>query len=404
MRVVIGSCVALCVSGLSSPAIAQTLTFQQALDRARSRAPEILAAAARIDEARARLLGASLRFRENPTIDLDVGPRTGNGRSSFDYSAAVGQAFEPGSRRQARIAGATAGIEGETASADEVARLVARDVAMSYVRAMGADERLRLLTDVEAVAEQLRVATARRYEAGDVAALDVNLTRVAAARARADRLRAEADRGDAMRPLRIALGFAADAPLALDRALDRSPAPRAVLTSALATAPAIRRADADIAAARADQALGAAMRRPSLAGRLSLSREQDDHIVLGGLSLTLPASDSGQAVRAEADARLRRITQERDVVLRTLQVNVLAGLATYMQRRAAADALRDTAVPAAADNEQLGSRSLEAGQLNLMEFLLVRQDATAARLAYVDALTEAAVAAIEVDAAAGVLR
>jgi outer membrane protein TolC len=39
-----------------------------------------------------------------------------------------------------------------------------------------------------------------------------------------------------------------------------------------------------------------------------------------------------------------------------------------------------------------------------MELLLVRQDATAARQAYVDALTDAAVAAIEVDAAAGVLR
>ena len=404
MRVVIGTCVALCVSGLCSPAVAQTLTFQQALDQARSRAPEILAAVARIDEARARLLGASLRFRENPTVDLDLGPRTGAGRTSFDYSASVGQAFEPASRRQARIAGANAGIEGESASAEEAARLVVRDVAMAYVRAMGADERLRLLADVEAVAEQLRAATERRYQAGDVAALDVNLTRVAAARARADRLRAEADRGDAVRPLRTALGLDADAPLALDRALDRAPAPRSVLTGALTTAPAIRRADAEIAAARAEQALGAAMRRPSFAGRVSVGREQDDHIVLGGLSLTFPTFDSGQAIRAEADARLRRVTQEREAALRALQVNVLAGLAAYTQRRAAADALRDAALPAAADNEQLGSRSLEAGQLNLMEFLLVRQDATAARLAYVDALTEAAVAAIEVDAAAGVLR
>jgi cobalt-zinc-cadmium efflux system outer membrane protein len=404
MRAAIGTCVALSVLGLCPATTAQTLTFQQALDQARARAPEILASIARVDEARARLLGASLRFRENPSVDLDVGPRTGAGRTSFDYSAAVGQAFEPAGRRRARVAGATAEVDGESASADEVARLLVRDVAIAYARAVGADERLRLLAGVEAVAAQLSAATDRRYQAGDVAALDVNLTKIAAARARADRLRAEAERGDAVRPLRTALGLEADAPLSLEPALDRSPAPRPVLLAAIDRAPAVRRADADVAAAKAEQALGAALRRPSLAGRLSLSREQDDHIVLGGLSLTLPAFDSGQAVRAEADARLRRVTQEREAAVRALQVNVLAGLATYAQRRAAADALRDAALPAATDNEQLASRSLEAGQLNLMEFLLVRQDVTAARLAYVDALTEAAVAAIEVDAVAGVLR
>jgi cobalt-zinc-cadmium efflux system outer membrane protein len=404
MRVAIGTCVALSVLGLCPAATAQTLTFQQAIDQARSRAPEILASVARIDEARARLLGASLRFRENPTLDLDVGPRTGAGRSSLDYSAAVGQAFEPPGRRRARIASATATVDGESASADEVSRILVRDVAIAYVRAVGAGERVRLLAEVEAAAAQLSAATDRRYQAGDVAALDVNLTRIAAARARADRLRAEAELGDAGRPLRTALGLAADTPLALERVLDRAPAPRAVLVAAIERAPAVRRAEADVAAAQAEQALGAALRRPGLAGRLSLSREQDDHIVVGGLSLTLPVFDSGQSVRAEADARLRRATQEREAAVRALEVNVLAGLATYTQRQAAADALRDAALPAATDNEQLAARSLEAGQLNLMELLLVRQDATAARLAYVDALTEAAVAAIEVDAAAGVLR
>src|SRR5690348_11229999 len=157
MRVAIGTCVALSVLGLVPAATAQTLTFQQALDQARARAPEILASVARIDEARARLLGASLRVGENPTVDLDVGPRTGLGRTSFDYSAAVGQAFEPPGKRRARIAGATAGVEGESASADEVARLLVRDVAIAYARAVGADERLRLLTDAEAVAAQLSV-------------------------------------------------------------------------------------------------------------------------------------------------------------------------------------------------------------------------------------------------------
>ena len=66
--------------------------------------------------------------------------------------------------------------------------------------------------------------------------------------------------------------------------------------------------------------------------------------------------------------------------------------------------VRDVALPAARDNESLASRSFEAGEINLLNLLLVRQDVTATRLAFIDALTDAAMAAVEIDARAGVLR
>src|SRR3954447_8248398 len=52
-----------------------TLTLEQALDRARQHAPVILSAKGRIEEARGRLAGALVRFRDNPLIELDAGPR-----------------------------------------------------------------------------------------------------------------------------------------------------------------------------------------------------------------------------------------------------------------------------------------------------------------------------------------
>jgi hypothetical protein len=43
-----------------------SLTYEQALERARTRAPLILAAHDRIEEARGRLLGAKVLLRDNP--------------------------------------------------------------------------------------------------------------------------------------------------------------------------------------------------------------------------------------------------------------------------------------------------------------------------------------------------
>jgi len=392
------------VLGAAQPVAAQALTLTDAIALARARAPEAIAALAHVDEARARLLGATTRFRDNPVLDFDLGPRNGRGQQTWDYLVAFGQVFETGGQRQARIAAAEADIAATRASADETARLIAREVAIAYTRAAAVGERIRLLTAAESVADELKAATERRYQVGDVAALELNLTTIAAARARAERARAEGERDDALRPLRVVLGLEARSEIALSDGVDRVPAPENVLIAAISQIPAIRRADAELAQARADFNLGRGMSRPDLAPRLSFSREQDDHILLGGLSITLPVFEHGQARAAEADARIRRLTQERTATLRALEVQVTSGLAAYIRKRGAADELRDRALPAAGDNEALAARSLEAGEINLLDFLLVRQDVLATRLAYVDAQLDAALAEIDVEATAGVLR
>jgi len=392
------------VLGMAQPAPAQSLTLSEAIARARARAPEAVAALARVDEARARLLGATTRFRDNPVLDFDLGPRNGGGQQTWDYAVGFGQRFETGGQRGARIAAAEADIVATQATADETARLITREVAFAYVRVAAASERIRLLTAAESVADTLRTATERRYQLGDVAALDLNLTTIAAARARAERARAEGERDDALRPLRTLLGLEARGSIALADGIDRQPAAETVLLAALVQSPVIRRTDAALAQARAEFTLGHGMSRPDVAPRLSFSREQDDHILLGGLSITLPLFDRGQATSAEADARIRRLTQERAATLRALELEVIGGLSAYARKQSAVEELRDRALPAVADNESLATRSLEAGEINLLNFLLVRQDVLATRLAYVEAQLDAALAAIDVDATAGVLR
>jgi len=133
------------LSGSSSASGQTSLTFEDAVQRARVRAPEILAAAARIDEARGRVVGASIRWRDNPMLEVDAGPRIGSGQRSADLAAAFGQTFETGGQRDARILAAQSDVSREQALSEETARQIVSAVAVSYLRAVGLQERVRLL-------------------------------------------------------------------------------------------------------------------------------------------------------------------------------------------------------------------------------------------------------------------
>ena len=207
MRVFCGAvCIAL---GVAATVSAQpvSLTLSETLDRARQQSPSVLIALARIDESRARLVGASLRFPENPALDVAGGPRRTGSGTTVDFEVGFSQRFQTGGQHDARVAGAEAGIESTAAEADDARRQVMAAAARLYVRLTHAQARLALFDSSEQVAsEVVRVATVR-YEAGDIAILDVNLGRATLARARSARTAADADRRIASADLRRLIGM-----------------------------------------------------------------------------------------------------------------------------------------------------------------------------------------------------
>jgi cobalt-zinc-cadmium efflux system outer membrane protein len=94
-------------SAASSLAQAQNvLTLDQALNRARLKAPALLSAKARIEEAQGRLKGASILLQSNPAIEGAAGPRFSDQGRTIDGDISISQDFEAIGRRSARIAGA----------------------------------------------------------------------------------------------------------------------------------------------------------------------------------------------------------------------------------------------------------------------------------------------------------
>jgi cobalt-zinc-cadmium efflux system outer membrane protein len=66
--------------------------------------------------------------------------------------------------------------------------------------------------------------------------------------------------------------------------------------------------------------------------------------------------------------------------------------------------LEADAVAGLDENERLTTRSFEVGQLGLPELLLIRREILETRFQHLDALLEAALARVNLDASAAILR
>ena len=396
-------CALAALYGHAAAAQGRSLTLAEVLARAREQAPEVIDARLALDEARGRLAGAALRQQSNPQIDAALGSRSGSDRRTTDFELGLGQAFEPGSRRSARVAGANAAIAIAAANIDEVTRAVQRDAAVAYYRALHEHERIQLLSAAHDLAARVHATADRRYKAGDIAVLDVNVARASLARVKADREGAEASRARALGELRRLLRLEDLAGVQGSLAVS-GPADLNAALQAAALRPELRALAAAAQEAESEVQLGVSLAKPDYGVAVRYAREGGDQIVLGGMTVTLPVFSKGQEQRAAGSARAARRRTELEAATARVLMDVRAAHETYVRRLSAVRVLETEAIPGLDENEQLTTRSFEVGQLGLPELLLIRREILDTRFQYLDALLEAALARIELDASAAILR
>ncbi len=397
--------VLVCLVQAKAGAQSLSLSLEESLARARQQSPQVLVARARIAEARGRLAGARVRLRDNPSIDLGTGPRTTETGMLTDLDVGFVQSFETGGQRAARIAGAEAGVARETAVAADAMRGALRSVALAHLRTLYAQQRIELLRGAESVAAEVVTVADRRYQAGDIAVLDVNIAKVASARARAARLAAEGERVVSAGELQRLLGFAPGTPVVAGGSLRlQRPADLEGLLVAVASRPDLRAVEADIRDAEADVRLGRATARPDVGLGARFKREEGHRAVLGELTIALPVFSQGQELRATGSARASRLRLQLEAMRASVESEVRTLYAAYRAREGALSAFEQDAMPGIEENEALARRSFEVGQINLAELLLIRREIVETRLEFLNRLLEVAESVIEQDAAAGVLQ
>jgi cobalt-zinc-cadmium efflux system outer membrane protein len=283
-------------------------------------------------------------------------------------------------------------------------RLLLRDVAAAFLKVLRGEEWLRITTAVEGVAAELARAAERRYRAGELPVLDSNAAFVAHARAQAEQAAAEAERREALGQLRALLGIDPSEPLKLEGDLRHRREP--VLSELLAAA--AERADIKVLRfslrqAEAELRLGAAGAWPELGLGVQYRREAQDDVVLATVSLSVPIFERGQGLRATASARIRRLRLELEAAERASRTEIQTAFEVFRAQVQGAQML-ERAIPKLDENDALALRAYSAGQIGLSELLLRRQQVLDARAAYLNQLFAAALAAIEAQARAGVLR
>lgn len=381
------------------------LTLEQALSRARLRAPILLSARERIEEARARLRGSSILQQTNPMVEGTLGPRFSDPSNFTAADVSVSQDFEAFGRRSARIAGAQAGLSREIAASHETARQLLRDVATSFAKALAASERLKALAAGDQLASAFLDTAQRRFQAGDIPVLEVNLAKNSAARTRAALLSGRAELADALGELRLSLGIPTAEELSVSGDL-RNPGKydlNALILSA-ENRPDIRVLESELQQALSDARLGNSFKSPDFGVIGRYQRDQGDNIAQAGVRISIPVFSRGQELTGTANARANRIRAELEASKTAIRNEVRSAFEVYTHRSEAAQELEQRALPSLDENETLARRSYEEGELGLAELLLIRKETLETRLLYVNTLLDAFIAGVDLQSKAGFLK
>ncbi len=371
-----------------------------AIARARERAPESVAALARIGQARARRTGASVLFTQNPEVQIGAGPRFGNERT-LNVQAQLTQQLEP-TRRGARIRVADAEVAHAQALTEAELRVMSYEVANVFFEARYADLAVEVAQRNQDVATRAAEAAGRRRKAGDITDLDVNLAKIALGRARSALAAAQSERADAVGRLGALIGALPDDTITL--AGDLKPAALTLdsLRAGVATRADVRAVDAESRVAKAEGSLARANGRPDLGVWFGYQLDEGDAIVLGGLSLTLPFWNRAQGDKAAARAKLRQSELERAAVVTSASRQIVDAFEAYTRAREAVDVFERDVLPTLTDSEKLLERSIETGQIAVNDYLVARGEILSGRREHLERQLQLAKAAAAARFVAGV--
>ena len=415
MPTIRSSCGLVCAISLAAvaPAVAQAatepqkfdLTMDKALALARTGSPAIVAAKAHIREARARVVGASVALPANPTLELGGGPRVGPAGTRPELDVGIEQVFELGGQRKARIDAANAGVAHASATTDDVARRALSEVAEAFLQARYLAERLSIAERSAQLAVEVLDVAKRRRDAGDVGVLDVNLATLALARCRAGVQNVEASQARALGKLRLLLGLPPGASVTVRGPLhDRRRHSLDSLLTRISERADLRALTAAIRQSEARARLGEARSWPDLGVRLGYAREEQADVAMVAFTLTLPFFDRGQGLEATARARGAALRTKRGVSETAVRSAVRTAFDVYRRLLGAVDEFERRGVPGIRENERLARRAYEEGAMKLGELLAVRRELVEARITHANLLLNAALARVELESTAGVLR
>ncbi|MFE8106085.1 TolC family protein [Sphingomonas melonis] len=376
--------------GVPSAALADQMTYDQALARAAAAAPSVRARGAATDAARSSAIAVDRL--PDPTLDLRLqdfpvtGPAAGSFTGDNFTMSVIGltQRFPNLAKRRALAERATANIGIAEAGVLTEARAVRLETALAWIDLYYGERRLAQLDLLDASLDDLQKTVAARLTAGTARpsqTLEPAQLRAAVADRRADMVAAVAQ---ARARLTRYTGDTNPEVSGPPPSLDIDPA---LLMAGIDALPALRAADAAIAGADADTRLARADKRPDWSLSTSYGRRDPRYgdLVSVGVSIDLPlcAGKRQNPKIAASESAANGTRLDREAVRRQWIAALQSDLADHAMHHERLENARSTLVPLAKRRAELDRDSYAAGKLDLGSALL---SALALAEAEVDAL------------------
>jgi outer membrane protein, heavy metal efflux system len=411
--VLVSAMVIACTGGAYAQAPVQVLTLPQALELAEQANPAIRASRAALAGAEGEARAASALLRENPEISIEQlrrdAPEPEGIATRFRESAiGISQAFEVAGQPAHRRSAAQHSVSAVRADID-AARLRARaEVESAFTQVLLLQMRLEAELRTLALVEEASSAVAKRVVAGEDTRLDGNLAAVEAERAR-----------NQVTTVQEQL-IAARARLAVSLQLPPGSAPQVSgeLTSMI---PRYRLEDLVAGASRRPDLVALDEREQAARSRLELERAAAFPDVTVGLrstregppelrertvgltfSVPLPFFKQNEAAIGRAVTERDQLQVERQTAIRDGEARIREQWQRLQSLQARLFRLVASVLPKLDENLTLSTKAYRAGEIGVLQLIVVNRQALDARRDYLEALGEFTQARIALEAAAAI--
>ena len=405
--------VLLLLTGLTSQATAQALTLEEAWRQAEAANPVLRQAQANRTATEGELAQAREPFSNNPQVSTQVNRlqfsplNGGTGYSVLEWNLGLSQTLELPDKQRARRLAAEQSLSATGQDIEEIRRQIRAEVEQRFIKALGLQQRIDIEEQALSAVEGATQATRKLVKGGEVPILQGNIAEVELERERNQISSLREQLILARADLATLLQLPADQLPQVEGQLLPRP-PRYTLATLLASAARRPSQQALIDREHAAQSrleFERASVYPDITVGINTGRggEIDTATQVTGLSISvpLPLFNRNQARIGKASAEWTQAQIERNAGERNIPAAVIVLWQRLQSLRERVERLDLSVLPRLEQNRKLARLSYAAGQMDLLQFLLISRQATDAQRDVLDASVELRQTQAALEAAAG---
>ncbi len=379
-----------------SYAASAPLTLSQALQQAQANNPDMAAANWQVNISQAERRQAGLI--PNPELSWEVEDTRSETRTT---TVQLTQPLELGGKRGARIEVAERGIDIATLGVEQNRNALRAEVIQAFYGSLQAGMRVELAAQSREVAQRALTIAEGRVKAGKVSPIELTRAQVQLAELELEASRARKEQNLANSTLQLVLGEDGSARLQPEGDATQLPAvpPTPSLLAALSRSAELRSAKSSIEQQDASFELEKAQRIPDLNVSLGsqYSAADRERVNVVGLSMPLPLFNRNQG---NILAAARRADQSRDLRIATelrLRNEIQSAAEQWLMAKAEIKAFESTILPSAQNAVDNTARGFELGKFAFLDVLDAQRTLIQSRAQYIQALTEATAAWVQLE-------